>query len=60
MTFGNLKVNGARLKAPPVEAIYPKGVPDFAEAKVSDDSVVIEVGKPVEGRVERRERLVGG
>ena len=59
VTFGNLKVNGAGLKAPPVEAIYPKGVPDFAEAKVSNDSVVIEVGKPVEGRVERRVRLVG-
>ena len=60
VTFGNLKVNGTGLKAPPVEAFYPKGVPDFAEAKVSYDSVVIEVGKPVEGRVERRVRLVGG
>ena len=59
VTFGNLKVNGAGLKAPLVEAIYPKGIPDFADAKVSDDSVVIEVGKPVEGRVERRVRLVG-
>jgi len=59
VTFGNLKVNGGALAAPAVEAIYPKGVPDYAEATVSDDSVVIEVGNPVEGRVERKIRLVG-
>lgn len=60
VTLGNLKVNGEALKAPAVEAIYPKGVPDYAEAKVSDESVVIEVGKPVEGRVERSVRLIDG
>ena len=43
-----------------MEAIYPKDVPDYAEAKASDGSVVIEVGKPVEGRVERKVRLAGG
>lgn len=60
VTFGNLKVNGDPLKSPPVEAIYPNGVPDYAEAKVVDESVVIEVGKPVEGRVKRSVRLSGG
>jgi hypothetical protein len=59
VTFGNLKVNGEALKAPPVEAIYPKHVPDYANAKVGDELVVIEVGKPVEGRVKRKVQLVG-
>ena len=60
VTFGNLEVNGEVLKAPAVEAIYPKGVPDYADAKAKDGSVVIEVGKSVENRTERRVRLVGG
>ena len=59
VTFGNLKVNGEVLKTPAVEAVYPKGVPDYADAKVNEGSVVIEVGKSVENRTERRVRLVG-
>lgn len=59
VAFGKLQVNGEPLKAPPVEAIYPKGVPDYAEAKVHDGTVVIQVGEPVAGRVERRVRLTG-
>lgn len=57
VTFGNLRVNGESLKTPPVQAIYPKGVPDYADAKLSDAGVVITVGRPVEGRVERRVQL---
>jgi hypothetical protein len=52
-------MNGELLKAPSTEAIYPKGVLDLAEAKLSDDSVAIEVGKPVDGRTKRSVRLVG-
>lgn len=52
-------MNGELLKAPSVEAIYPKDVPDFAEAQLNDDSVVIVVGKPVEGRTKRSVKLVG-
>lgn len=59
VTFGNLKVNGEPLKDPPVEAIYPKGVPDYANAKAHEGSVVIEVGKAVENRVKRQVRLIG-
>jgi hypothetical protein len=54
VTLGNLRVNGQLLKTPPVEAIYPKGVPDYADARVDGDSVVIVVGKPVEARGERK------
>ena|GEM_PF-553065 len=59
VTFSNLRVNGQPLSAPPVEANYPRGVPDYAEARASGGSVVIQVGAPVEGRSERRVRLVG-
>lgn len=57
VTFGNLKVNGEALKAPGVEAIYPEGVPDYSDAKANEGSVVIEVGKSVENRTERRLRI---
>lgn len=57
VSFGNLRVNGELIPAPPVEAIYPKGVPDFAKAKLTGGSVEIEVGKRVEGREGRRVRL---
>jgi len=58
ITFGNLKVNGEVLKAPAVEAVYPKGVPDYADAKAAEGSVIIEVGKSIDNRTERRVRLV--
>jgi len=57
VSFGNLRVNGAPVKSPPVEAIYPKGVPDFAAARLEKESVVIEVGRKVEGRTERKVKL---
>lgn len=60
VTFGNLKVNGDLQTAPSVEAIYPKGVPDYADAKVKEGTVVIDVGKAVENRSDRRVRLIGG
>ncbi|MFO0905043.1 MAG: hypothetical protein U0939_18705 [Pirellulales bacterium] len=57
VTFGELKVNGELRPAPPVEAIYPQGVPDFADAKLLDRHVVIDVGKEVAERTERRVKL---
>lgn len=59
VTFGNLQVNGEPVKSPAVEAIYPKGVPDYANAQAQDGSVVIEVGTAVEGRTERKAKLIG-
>lgn len=58
VTFGSLKVNGEPLKEPGVEAVYPKGVPDFADAQAVEGSVVIKVGQPVHGRVERNVHLM--
>lgn len=57
VTFGNIKVNGEPRPSPPVDAIYPKGVPDFADASWKDNTVVIQVGSEVENRTERRVRL---
>ncbi len=60
VTFGPLKVNGKAVAPRKVEAIYPRGVPDRAEAGVRDGRVVVEVGKLIEGRVERTVRLIPG
>ncbi len=58
--FGPPVVNGTVAKNPTPEAIYPKGVPDQADAVVKDGSLVITVGKPVEGREKRRATLIEG
>jgi hypothetical protein len=39
-------------------AVYPKGVPDYAEATAKDAAVVVEVGRAVEGRKERKVELL--
>jgi hypothetical protein len=57
VTFGNLNVNGMAVSVKSVEAVYPKGVPDYADAEARDGSVVIEVDEPVEGRTDRRIEL---
>lgn len=57
VTFGNLQVNGNAAKVKSVEAIYPAGVPDYAEAKGKEKSVVIQVGEPVKDRTKRRMKL---
>lgn len=57
VTFGNLQVNGKVAKVKSVEAIYPPGVPDYAEAKGEAKSVVIRVGEPVKDRTTRRVKL---
>jgi hypothetical protein len=59
VTFGNLEVNGKPVKVAAAHAIYPKNVPDYAEALAQDGKIVVEVGRPVEDRKERRVRLIG-
>lgn len=59
VTFGNLKVNGQPVEQPKAHAIYPKGVPDYAEAVAKDNAIVITVGEAVEDRKERRVKLIG-
>ncbi len=58
-TFGNLKVNGKPMKATTAEAIYPKRVPDYAEAVGKDGALVVTVGQAVENRKERKVVLTG-
>lgn len=57
VTFGNLRVNGETVENPSATAVYPKGVPDYAETVVDNGRLVVEVGKPVE-RTERQVRLL--
>ncbi len=58
VTFGPPVVNGKAPKNPTAEAIYPKGVPDYADTVAKDGSLVVTVGNPVEGREKRRVRLI--
>ncbi|MCH9653252.1 MAG: hypothetical protein K0U86_05060 [Planctomycetes bacterium] len=57
VTFGNLQVNGKAASVKSVEAIYPKDVPDYANAKTNKGAVVIQVGLPVTERTARRVKL---
>jgi hypothetical protein len=58
VTFGNLVINGKPVKAS-ATAIYPKKVPDYAEAVAKDGAVVVNVGQAVENRMQRQVRLIG-
>ncbi len=58
VTFGPPVVNGVAPKKPTAEAIYPKDVPDYADATAKEGSLVITVGKPVEGREKRSVMLI--
>ena len=60
VTFGPPVVNGKAAKNARAEAIYPKGVPDYAETVAKDGSLVVTVGDPVEGRKKRRVKLIEG
>ncbi len=60
VTLGNLVVNGKPVEVTSAEAVYPKGVPDYADAVAKDNQLVITVGKPVEGRTKRSVRLIPG
>jgi len=57
VTFSNIRVNGQRIDIDDCDAIYPEGVPDYAEAKAGPgQSVVIELGRRVE-RKSRKEKM---
>jgi hypothetical protein len=58
VTLDNLVVNGKPVEVSSAEAVYPKGIPDFADAVAKDNRLIIEVGKPVEGRTKRSVRLI--
>lgn len=58
VTFGNLTVNGKPQKVKEATAVYPKGVPDYAEATAADGEVIVDVGTPVEGRQQRQAVLI--
>ena len=60
VTFGPPVVNGKAAKNPSAEAIYPKGVPDYADTVAKDSSLVITVGQSVEGREKRWVKLIEG
>jgi len=59
VTFGNLKVNGKPVKVKGATAVYPKNVPDYAEAVGKDGMVVVTVGQAIENREERKAVLIG-
>ena len=52
VTFGTPRVNG-QIKPAGVKAVYPKGVPDYAEAKPVDDGVSVTVGVEANDRQSR-------
>lgn len=58
VTFGPPVVNGQAVPHPTADAVYPKNVPDYAEAVAKDGSLVVTVGEPVEGRTKRTVRLI--
>jgi hypothetical protein len=57
VTLGNLRVNGDPIENPSATAIYPKDVPDYAEAVAKDGRIVVKIGKPME-RSARQVRLL--
>jgi hypothetical protein len=58
--FGPPVVNGKAVPNTTAEAVYPKGVPDYADTVARDGSLVVTVGTPVEGREKRRAVLIEG
>ncbi|HET6246073.1 MAG TPA: hypothetical protein VFE47_00095 [Tepidisphaeraceae bacterium] len=60
VTFGNLRVNGEAVKLAGAKALYPKGVPDYADTAAKDDSLVVTVGQEVADRNKREVQVIGG
>jgi hypothetical protein len=56
VTFSNLRINGQAAQPKQVEVIYPREVPDYAQATRAEGepAVVIEVGQEVKDRQERQ------
>ena len=59
VTFGNLRVNGEPVQLTSAKAVYPKGVPDYAEVAAKDQSLVVTIGQPVADRTQRDVMLIG-
>ena len=59
VTFGNPKVNGRSARVRAGRAVYPKNVPDYAEAVAEDGKIVVQVGRPVKDRKQRTVQLIG-
>jgi hypothetical protein len=57
VTFSNPKINGKSVENVSASAIYPDGVPDFADAKGVDGAVIIKVGEEVKERKNRQQKL---
>ncbi|AMV23954.1 hypothetical protein VT84_06135 [Gemmata sp. SH-PL17] len=58
ITFGPPVVNGMPVAGASAEAVYPKGVPDYADVAAKDGALVVTVGTPVEGRKKRSVMLI--
>ena len=58
VTFSNPTVNGQPVKDATATAIYPDGVPDYANAIAVDGALVVRVGEKVANRAKRRVRLL--
>ncbi len=58
VTFGNLRVNGSPVEKPSATAVYPRQIPEYAEAVAQDGQLVVTVGKPVPVRKQRRVELL--
>ena len=58
ITFGPPVVNGKAVSNPSATAIYPDGVPDYADCVAKDGSLVVTVGEPVKNRNQRRVKVI--
>lgn len=58
VTFGNLRMNGTPVETPSATAVYPKRIPDYADAVAQDGQLVVKVGESVPDRKERRVELL--
>jgi len=56
VTFDNLRVNGMPVEKLSATAIYPKDVPDFAQAEAKGRGLKVTVGTFVENRSRRQEK----
>jgi hypothetical protein len=53
VSYGNLRVNGVVVQGVTAKAIYPKGVPDYANVSAKGSGVEIAIGKPISDRRQR-------
>lgn len=58
VTFSNFRINGQKIEPRGCKAVYPQGVPDYAEATAGEDkSVTIQAGRRVDDRKQRTDKL---